>query len=167
MSIFRGELHTATKWFSTISLHDTLTNTDTLTIPITFRPDTSRAYTDTLYIASNGKIPLVKIPLSGNGTLTAIQSASSSVPTAFVLQQNYPNPFNPTTVITYDIAKRSHVSLKVYDVLGREVAVLVNSEKSPGEYQATFNASDLPSGVYFYRIQAGNYTAVKKLMLVK
>lgn len=98
--------------------------------------------------------------------LTAIENRSA-VPTSFALYQNFPNPFNPTTVITYDIAKRSHVMLTVYDVLGRQVATLVNAEKSPGEYQAIFDASELPSGVYFYRIQAGNYTAVKKLMLVK
>lgn len=98
---------------------------------------------------------------------TPVLSSTHGVPNEYSLNQNYPNPFNPTTVITYDIAKRSHVMLTVYDVLGREVAVLVNADKSPGEYQATFNGSDLASGVYFYRIQAGKYSSTKKLVLVK
>ena len=102
-----------------------------------------------------------------SGFVDRINDATPMTPPHFLLEQNYPNPFNPTTVITYDIAKRSRVSLKVYDVLGREVATLINAEKSPGQYQATFNGSDLPSGVYFYRIHAGNYTAVKKLLLLK
>ncbi len=85
----------------------------------------------------------------------------------FKLGNNFPNPFNPTTVITYDVAKRSHVSLIVYDLLGREVATLVDADKSPGQYQIFFNGSDLPSGVFLYRLQAGNYTATKKLLLLK
>lgn len=90
-----------------------------------------------------------------------------AIQSGFELAQNYPNPFNPTTIITYYIAKRSHVRLTVYDVLGRQVASLVNAEKSPGQYQVTFDGSELPSGVYFYRVRAGSYTAVKKLLLIK
>ena len=93
---------------------------------------------------------------------------------SFQLLQNYPNPFNPVTKIRYNIADKSFVTLKVYDILGKEVAVLVSGEKNVGSYEVNFDASGLPSGVYFYRLnsqpidgQAVNYQAVKKLMLVK
>ncbi len=89
------------------------------------------------------------------------------VPKSFALYQNYPNPFNPTTTIEYDIAKRSNVSVIIYDVLGREVTKLVNQVMNPGRYKAVFNASDLPSGVYFYRITAGSFVETKKLILIK
>ncbi|HUI31923.1 MAG TPA: T9SS type A sorting domain-containing protein [Candidatus Acidoferrales bacterium] len=86
---------------------------------------------------------------------------------SFELLQNYPNPFNPTTTIDYKLSSVSHVTLKVYDILGREVATLVNETESPGEYSARFDGSNLASGVYFYRIQAGAFNATKKLMLMK
>lgn len=85
----------------------------------------------------------------------------------FVLLQNYPDPFNPTTVITYEIAKPSNVSLTVYDVLGRQVATLVNAKESAGEHVVRFDGSRFASGVYFYRIKAGEYRAVKKMLLLK
>ncbi len=94
-------------------------------------------------------------------------SVTVSVPKTFALLQNYPNPFNPSTTIVYQLPTDSFVRLRVYDLLGRLAATLVNAEKSPGRYEATFNGAELPSGVYFYRIQAGNYTAVKKLLLLK
>ncbi len=83
------------------------------------------------------------------------------------LEQNYPNPFNPTTNITYILPKNERVSLKVYDILGREVATLVNEVKAAGAYTVPFNASNLASGVYFYKLQAGAFTQTKKMMLVK
>ncbi len=86
---------------------------------------------------------------------------------SFMLSQNYPNPFNPSTKISYSIPSQSHVSLKVFDVLGREVATLVNQEKPSGNYSIEFDASNLTSGVYFYRIQAGQYVESKKMVLVK
>jgi hypothetical protein len=90
----------------------------------------------------------------------------------FTLQQNYPNPFNPSTTIKFSIPYIDNVQvlpvqLKVYDVLGKEVAALVNEEKPDGEYEVTFDASGLSSGIYFYRLTAGNYTSVKKLILAK
>ncbi len=86
---------------------------------------------------------------------------------AFALSQNYPNPFNPITNITYSLPKSSNVILKVYDVLGREVTTLVNEEKHAGAYKVIFNGSNLPSGVYFYRIQAGGFVSTKKFILMK
>ncbi len=85
----------------------------------------------------------------------------------FSLSQNYPNPFNPTTQIGYSVSERSQVSLVVYDLLGREVATLVNEVKEPGSYKVNFNASNLPSGMYTYRIQSGNFVQSKKMMLMK
>ena len=85
----------------------------------------------------------------------------------FALGQNYPNPFNPTTTIQYQIPIASNVSLKVYDMLGRDVAVLVNENKIAGYYTSTFDARNMPSGIYFYKMNAGNYSTVKKLILMK
>lgn len=92
---------------------------------------------------------------------------ASGIPTNFELFQNYPNPFNPSTVIQYKIPKESFTELKVYDILGREVTTLVNEEKSPGIYEVKFDASNLASGIYFYRINAGSFTEMKKMILLK
>ncbi|MCX7877042.1 MAG: alpha/beta fold hydrolase [Ignavibacteria bacterium] len=88
-------------------------------------------------------------------------------PERFSLSQNYPNPFNPSTMIEYSIAKAEKVELKVYDLLGREVATLVNEIQAPGSYNVTFNAKNLSSGVYFYRLTAGGFTDIKRMVLVK
>ncbi len=89
------------------------------------------------------------------------------IPSKFALYQNYPNPFNPSTKIKYQIPEVSFVTLKVYDVLGKEVAALVNEEKQAGNYEVEFNAINLPSGIYFYRLQTGNFVATKKMVLMK
>jgi choice-of-anchor B domain-containing protein len=99
----------------------------------------------------------------------------SDIPNVFSLEQNYPNPFNPTTVIRYsfpdDVGRNGiptyHVTLKVFDVLGREVATLVNEHKEPGKYQVQFAASQLGSGVYFYTLKAGGFTSTRKLLIMK
>jgi photosystem II stability/assembly factor-like uncharacterized protein len=95
----------------------------------------------------------------------------NSLPNKIELFQNYPNPFNPTTIIEYQIPPnvrtQKFVSLRVYDLLGREVATLVNEKKPAGKYTVQWNAENLSSGVYFYRLSAGNYTATKKLVLIK
>ena len=93
------------------------------------------------------------------------------IPSAFKLEQNYPNPFNPTTKIKYSIPARTQrvvsIQLNVYDILGRVVAKLVSENKQPGEYEVEFNAPKLPSGVYFYQLQAGDFVQTKKMMLLK
>ncbi len=91
----------------------------------------------------------------------------SSIPLEYALEQNYPNPFNPTTTISYQLPKDGMVTLKVYDILGAEVATLVNEEKIAGKYEVNFNARKLASGVYIYRLQASDYISVKKMMLLK
>jgi Secretion system C-terminal sorting domain len=102
--------------------------------------------------------------------ITSVGKASMALPNHFDLAQNYPNPFNPTTTIVYQvphIGVQNFVSLRVYDVLGRKVATLVNDQKPAGTYTQKWNAENFPSGVYFYRLQAGSFTQTKKLMLLK
>ena len=89
------------------------------------------------------------------------------IPSDYYLSQNYPNPFNPSTKISYSIPHTSFVSLKIYDILGREIRTLVNEEKSPGNYEVEFYGSNLSSGIYFYRIQAGGFNETKKFILLK
>ncbi len=105
-----------------------------------------------------------RIPLSQ--LVTGIKN-TDKIPMGFELRQNYPNPFNPTTIINYSIPRSSMVTIKVYDVLGREVSTLVNEQKMPGNYKVTFNAGNLASGVYFYQLRASDYTAIKKMLLLK
>lgn len=91
----------------------------------------------------------------------------SEVLSEFVLYQNYPNPFNPSTTIRYQLPIQSHATIKVFDVLGREVATLVNGIEEPGYKTVTFDAGMLSSGIYYYRMQAGNYVETKKSLLMK
>ncbi len=92
---------------------------------------------------------------------------NEAVPAEYQLEQNYPNPFNPTTVIEYQLPSQGHVSLLVYDVLGREVTTLVNEQQSSGKYSVQFNALSLSSGVYFYRLISGNGIEIKKMQLIR
>jgi hypothetical protein len=98
--------------------------------------------------------------------ITSVLS-EKNIPTEFALLQNYPNPFNPSTTIQFDIPKASFVTLKAYNVLGQEVATLVNEKREAGKYQVIFDGARLSSGVYFYKLSAGNYSAVKKLLITK
>ncbi|HUI31405.1 MAG TPA: T9SS type A sorting domain-containing protein [Candidatus Acidoferrales bacterium] len=101
------------------------------------------------------------------GEVDAVKQEESPTPSSFSLSQNYPNPFNPTTTIKYSIAKPGDASLKIYNILGQEVATLVNLHQAPGNYVATFDASRFASGVYFYRLNAGSFSQVKKMLLLK
>lgn len=102
------------------------------------------------------------------GLVSAVKEYEPIVgPRSFKVEQNYPNPFNPSTVISYQIPNNSFVTLKVYNILGKEVATLVNEEKSSGIYRVTFDASHLPSGLYIYSVTAGKFSQAKKMMLVK
>jgi hypothetical protein len=106
-------------------------------------------------------------------TPTSVQY-SAATPQGFSLQQNYPNPFNPSTRIQFSIGQENRrmdqaekVVLKVFDVLGREVATLVNENLQPGNYEVTFDAAGLPSGVYYYRLTAGGFSSVRKMVLLR
>ncbi len=103
-----------------------------------------------------------------NSILTGVRDLPQVI-NNFNLYQNYPNPFNPSTRIKYSISTSSLVSIKIYNILGKEVAILLNEQKNPGEYQLTFNSGkyNLSSGVYFYKLSAGSFTSVKKMMLLK
>ncbi len=100
-------------------------------------------------------------------SVTAVSSNGNYSLSSFKLSQNYPNPFNPSTIINYEIPTSSLVTLKVYDLLGREVTTLVNEIKPAGKYNITFDASKYSSGVYFYRIEAGEFSQIKKMVLLK
>ena len=89
------------------------------------------------------------------------------MPTQFELSQNYPNPFNPTTTISYSIPSSAFVTIKIFDILGNEIRSLVNEEKSAGNYELEFNAANLPSGIYFYRLQTANFIEARKMVLMK
>jgi len=99
--------------------------------------------------------------------VTSIEAEQSQVPNEFLLTQNYPNPFNPSTTIVYQIPEMTFVIIKVYDILGNELRTLVDEEKSAGIYKINFEAGNLPSGVYFYRYQAGNFIDTKKMLLLR
>ncbi len=99
--------------------------------------------------------------------ITDVSAPKSNVPSGFSLSQNYPNPFNPTTTIAFNIPSKSFVSLKVFDMLGKEVATLASEEMSTGNYTRQWNAVNVSSGMYFYRLQAGTFTETKKLVLLK
>ena len=99
--------------------------------------------------------------------VTGIASQGGNVPAVYSLSQNYPNPFNPSTTIKYELPKSSVVSLTVYDILGRQVSVLVNDRRDAGVHEVKFDGSYLASGVYFYRLQAGGFVQAKKLMILK
>ena len=100
-------------------------------------------------------------------SVTGITQNSTELPVKYSLSQNYPNPFNPTTKINFALPKQGLVTLKIYDVLGREVRSLVNEVKAAGNYTVDFNASEFSSGVYFYRLQSEGFTDIKKMMLIK
>jgi hypothetical protein len=118
---------------------------------------------------ASGKVQyrLKQIDFDGQFEYSPVVEVDAGLPKQFALEQNYPNPFNPTTTISYQLPVASQVSLKVYDVLGREVMTLVNGRQDAGAYNFNFNASELSSGVYFYRLQSGNFVQTKKMMLVK
>ena len=113
----------------------------------------------------------------GSFAYSNIIEVEIEIPNNFSLSQNYPNPFNPVTTIKYSIPsvisipnsreRNLNVTLKVYDVLGKEIATLVNEEKPAGNYEVKFNASSLSSGVYFYKLQSGSFVQTKKMILMK
>ncbi len=101
------------------------------------------------------------------GTVGIEEKTLPGVPEAFALEQNFPNPFNPATTIRYSLKERSEVKLTVYNAAGQQVALLAEGNKAPGNYEVVFNPKDLPSGVYFYRLTAGNFVETRKMMLIQ
>jgi len=107
------------------------------------------------------------VPIRESGATGVEEERLATLPELFALQQNYPNPFNPTTVILYDLHERSHVTLTVFDLLGRSVATLVNAAENAGRHHAIFDASHLATGTYFYRLQMGAHSITRKMLLIR
>ncbi len=133
----------------------------------------STTYIDYAYVAEVAR-SAVALLLTVDASLTSVPDQKSGLPLAFVLEQNYPNPFNPKTSIAFTVGGVrgqgpgvSLVHLAVYDILGREVSTLVNGSVSAGRHAVTFDASSLSSGVYIYRLVAGNQAAVRRMVVVK
>jgi len=126
--------------------------------------DTVKVYLPGGYIGSSS--PLFGV-IGCGPTITGNKNNLSNIPSEYKLSQNYPNPFNPVTKINFSVPKQGYVTLKVYDLLGREVKTLVNEIKTTGNYVVEFNASNLASGVYFYRLETEGFSDVKRMMLVK
>ena len=105
--------------------------------------------------------------LTLTGTVTSVEENNPNVPTSFSLSQNYPNPFNPSTVIKYQVPQDAFVNVSVFDILGNQVSTLVNENKAAGTYELKFDASNLTSGIYFYKIHTGSFTQTKKMILMK
>jgi hypothetical protein len=118
------------------------------------------------YFHKLSKLSVAGIIYFAFSKLTNIKDADKLSPEIY-LMQNYPNPFNPTTTINYQIPKQVHVTLKIFDVLGREVATLVNKSEEAGYKSVTFDANKLPSGVYFYRLQTDTFVQTNKMLLMK
>ncbi|MGB5873026.1 MAG: T9SS type A sorting domain-containing protein [Bacteroidota bacterium] len=104
---------------------------------------------------------------AGGGITSAEPGHAGEIPAEYALEQNYPNPFNPSTTIRFGVPARDFVTLKIYTILGEEVAALVSADMVPGTYQTTFDASRLASGMYIYRLQTNTFTQSQKVMLVK
>ncbi|GAB6283489.1 MAG: hypothetical protein STSR0008_22620 [Ignavibacterium sp.] len=137
----------------------------------------STYFVDTLYFRSNAlNTSTYLIYVSGKGFASDVND-ENNLPKEYLLSQNYPNPFNPVTSIQYavsqagssqaSIGSQQFVTLKIYDVLGKEIATLVNEEKPAGEYEVKFDGITLPSGVYFYQLKAGSYFETKKMILLR
>lgn len=154
--------------FTLLNAPTTLSPKTFSAVSLRFKPTTARTFSETITVATNdADEPITNIAVSGTSTLTAKPLAQK--PDAFMLEQNYPNPFNPTTIITYHLARTSTVQLEVFDILGRKLVTLVNTKQMAGTYSFAFNAThlNLSSGVYFYRLNTGEFTATKKMMLAK
>ncbi len=125
------------------------------------------SFTDNPTGGKKFKYRLKQIDPNGKFEYSSVVNVSIDVPANFAVAQNYPNPFNPTTVINYQLPISGYVTLKVFDMLGREVATLVNEKKVAGNYSVTFNGNALSSGVYFYQLRSGSFVETKKLTLMK
>jgi hypothetical protein len=110
---------------------------------------------------------LKQIDFNGSFTYSNVINVNYNLPSEFSLSQNYPNPFNPETNIKYSVAKREFVSIKVYDISGQEIASLINEVKDQGSYNIKFNGSSLASGIYFVRMNAGNFSSIVKMNILK
>lgn len=161
---------TSTKHFKvdSVSLPKTIFKGDSLWLAVSFKPDSNKLYLDTINVYSNAQNSPLKIVFFGIGKVPLIvEQQNTQHPLAYQLEQNYPNPFNPSTTIKFSLERTNHTSLRVYDMLGREVAVVVDETLTSGTYEYQFNGENLSSGVYLFRITSGEYIQTKKMILQK
>ncbi|MFZ1282444.1 MAG: T9SS type A sorting domain-containing protein [Ignavibacteriaceae bacterium] len=127
----------------------------------------SYSYKDENLSAVKYQYRLKQIDFDGTFEYSNIVEAEILPPAIFSLEQNFPNPFNPSTKISWQSPVNSHQTLKIYDVLGNEVATLVNEYRTAGKYEAEFNANNLASGIYYYQLKVGEFVQTKKMVLIK
>jgi hypothetical protein len=182
---FRKSTNGGSTWTVYMKVNYSSMNADTFFFPITASPlGTSVEY---YFAAQDIALPIPKmvtLPAGGSGVnppgstiappirftydiIVGISSNTNEIPVKFKLYNNYPNPFNPVTKIKFDLPNTSNVKLFVYDVLGREISRILDGELKAGKYEADFDASNLPSGVYFYRLITDGYNDTKKMLLIK
>ena len=157
---------------TTLQVPDTIKANDSLIVPIKFKPSQDGSYKVSFNIRNigrNGYEQMIarQVILSGATDNASVVNSNITVPKQFILYQNYPNPFNPSTTITYEMPTEGFVVLTVYDILGRLVKTLLNEEKPAGKHSVIFNSANFSNGVYFYKLRAGNYTQVRKMVLIK
>jgi hypothetical protein len=133
----------------------------------TAQPKTYRFADNTAALGQTLAYRLKQTDYDGKFAYSPVVEVKAVLPTVFALQQNYPNPFNPSTQIRYQVPMSNEVTLEVFDMLGRKVSTLVNQRQEAGAYSVNFDATSFASGVYFYRLQAGNFVEMKKMMLVR
>jgi hypothetical protein len=140
---------------------------DSLQIIVTFSPSDTTTALDTLRITNNDQ--LCEVELTGNGKEAnwVYEEVSAELPKEYALRPAYPNPFNPITTIGFDLPKPSEVTLKIYNILGQEIATLAFGRLSAGKYKYVWQSDGLASGVYFYRIEAGEFVQTKKMVMMK
>jgi hypothetical protein len=146
----------------------TLAPSSSAHLVITFGPADTSNQTGSIVLLHNAFGSPDSIAVLGKGSIVLVVNGdNSSLPKEYALGKNYPNPFNPATAIEYALPRGGLVSLKVYNMLGQEVAVLANREMPAGVHRATWNAQSAPSGVYFYRLTAAGYSKTEKMILLK
>ncbi|MCX6601220.1 MAG: T9SS type A sorting domain-containing protein [bacterium] len=147
----------------------TVPASDSAIVQITFNPATVRTYNGSLTITNNSvNMPAVVLTIRAEGVrANAVEILDGSLPGEFALEQNFPNPFNPATDIRFALPVASHARLTVFNVIGQEIAVLADGMHSAGVHIVTFDASQLPAGVYFYRLEAGSFSDIRKMLLLK
>ena len=150
--------------------HRTLSNGNKITFfsfdPIAVNTKSPKTNAKYFRFGTSIQAPQVKI-LQWFNLITEIEEVNTKIPVDFKLHQNYPNPFNPSTTIRYELPYKSYVNIKVYDVLGNEIKTLVDKEQNIGRYELQFNAQNLPSGIYYYKMTTEHNSITKKLMLIK
>jgi YVTN family beta-propeller protein len=160
-----GYVFVANSSSNTVSVIDVTSNTVVTTINVGNGPYGIAVdqTTNKVYVTNQNDKTISIIGRS----VTSVKQISQLMPDHFALSQNYPNPMNPSTTISFNLPVKSFVSLKVFDMLGREVASIISQELPAGTYARQWNAGKMSSGVYFYRLQAGSFTQTKRLVLLK